>query len=58
MRQLLLGAVPLAVAVPAWAQGGPADLIAGNSELSLRSVQLIGLITVLSLVPGIAVMVT
>ena len=58
MRQLLLGAVLLALAVPAWAQGGPADLIAGNSELSLRSVQLIGLITVLSLVPGIAVMVT
>jgi flagellar biosynthetic protein FliP len=45
------------VAEPALAQSINVDL-GGDGSLSLRSIQLIALVTVLSLVPGLAVMVT
>jgi flagellar biosynthesis protein FliP len=57
MRTLLISALLLMAAGPALAQ----DLSIGlgdGSSLSLRSVQLLLLITVLSIVPGLAVMVT
>ncbi len=57
MRAFGLAVALLFCALPAAAQQAPADMLAG-SELSTRSVQLIALITVLSLVPGIAIMVT
>ncbi len=57
MRSLLILVLALALAEPAMAQDLTLPL--GNAnEVSTRSVQLITLITVLSLVPGIAVMVT
>lgn len=43
---------------PAFAQSLSLDLGAGDSELAGRSVQLLLLITVLSIVPGLAIMVT
>ncbi len=61
MRAGCLAFVLLAMAGPAFAQDLPFDLggqLGGEGSLSLRSVQLLALITVLSLVPGIAVMVT
>lgn len=63
MRAILLRALALAgvlcllAAAPASAQQISLDLGAGDA-LATRSVQLIALITVLSLVPGIAIMVT
>lgn len=56
MRLCWLAAALMVAALPAQAQQA-GDLLAGG-ELSTRSVQLIALITVLSLVPGIAIMVT
>lgn len=55
----ILGAIGLifALALPALAQDVPGDLLQGP-DLAGRSVQLIALITILSIVPGIAVMVT
>lgn len=59
MKLLLLAAATavLALTVPAFAQEISLDL-GENSELAGRSVQLLLLITVLSIVPGLAVMVT
>jgi flagellar biosynthesis protein FliP len=59
VRAALWGACALflLLAVPAHAQDLPFDL-GQNSELAGRSVQLLLLITVLSIVPGLAVMVT
>jgi flagellar biosynthesis protein FliP len=56
-RSLPLAVLLLALAAPAFAQELSINLGAENS-LSLRSVQLLLLITVLSIVPGLAVMVT
>jgi flagellar biosynthetic protein FliP len=55
---LLAAAVFLLLAVPAAAQEFSLNLGEGDNTLSLRSVQLLLLITVLSIVPGLAVMVT
>ncbi len=57
MRFWLALGLALSLAGPSLAQGLPEDLLQGP-DLSGRSVQLIALITVLSIVPGIAVMVT
>jgi flagellar biosynthesis protein FliP len=57
MRALLISALLLVAAGPALAQDLSLSLGDGSS-LSLRSVQLLLLITVLSIVPGLAVMVT
>lgn len=57
MRLCWLLGLLLVIAAPAGAQEG-LDALVGGSELGTRSVQLIALITILSLVPGIAVMVT
>ena len=57
MRRILpLAALILLIAAPAFAQELSVNL--GEGSLSLRSVQLLLLITVLSIVPGLAVMVT
>lgn len=56
-RALTLAALVVMLAVPAMAQEVTLDL-GGENTLSLRSVQLLLLITVLSIVPGLAVMVT
>lgn len=57
-RALVLGtALIIMVAAPATAQQVTLDL-GGGDALATRSVQLIALVTVLSLVPGIAIMVT
>lgn len=53
----LLAIVPLALAGPAFAQDISINFGDGNS-LATRSVQLLLLITVLSIVPGLAVMIT
>lgn len=50
-------ALLLALATPALAQDVPTDILQGP-DLASRSVQLIAMITILSIVPGIAVMVT
>ena len=55
-RGLILAATILLIATPAMAQDLSINL--GEGSLSLRSVQLLLLITVLSIVPGLAVMVT
>jgi flagellar biosynthesis protein FliP len=55
--RLALATALIAVAGPSLAQDLPFDLTA-DSELAGRSVQLLLLITVLSIVPGLAVMVT
>ncbi|NJM81747.1 MAG: flagellar type III secretion system pore protein FliP [Tabrizicola sp.] len=57
MRPALLATLFVLVAGPVLAQDLSLDL-GGESSLSLRSVQLLLLITVLSIVPGLAVMVT
>ncbi|WP_149141908.1 flagellar type III secretion system pore protein FliP [Gemmobacter caeruleus] len=57
MRLCWLLGLLLVIAAPAGAQEG-VDALVGGAELGTRSVQLIALITILSLVPGIAVMVT
>ncbi len=56
-RVLILAALAMLLAAPALAQELSVDL-GGDNTLSLRSVQLLLLITVLSIVPGLAVMVT
>lgn len=58
IRSLPLACVLLALASPALAQEFSLDLGGEGGSLSLRSVQLLLLITVLSIVPGLAVMVT
>jgi flagellar biosynthetic protein FliP len=57
-RSLPLALVLIALAGPALAQTFSLDLGGEGGSLSLRSVQLLLLITVLSIVPGLAVMVT
>jgi flagellar biosynthesis protein FliP len=57
MRALALVGLVVLVAGPAAAQGIPLDL-GNDAALATRSIQLIVLITLLSLVPGLAVMVT
>ena len=57
MRFWLVFGLFLGLSGPSLAQGLPQDLLQGP-DLSGRSVQLIAVITVLSIVPGIAVMVT
>lgn len=57
MRTWVLIAALVLIAAPAAAQDLPFDL-GQNSELAGRSVQLLLLITILSIVPGLAVMVT
>lgn len=56
-RSLLLAAVLIGLAGPAAAQALSVDL-GGEGSLSMRSVQLLLLVTVLSIAPGLAVMVT
>ncbi|MFC3085891.1 flagellar type III secretion system pore protein FliP [Tabrizicola soli] len=56
-RSLLLAALLAGVAGPAAAQALSIDL-GGEGSLSMRSVQLLLLVTVLSIAPGLAVMVT
>ena len=58
MTRLLTSAICLSmIAAPALAQSVSLDL-GGQGSLATRSIELIMLITVLSLVPGLAVMVT
>ncbi|MDZ4095871.1 MAG: flagellar type III secretion system pore protein FliP [Paracoccaceae bacterium] len=57
MRLLALAILLISLTAPAHAQNLTLDL-GGEGSLSLRSIQLLALITVLSLVPGLAVMVT
>ena len=56
-RSLLLAAVLIGLAGPVAAQALSVDL-GGEGSLSMRSVQLLLLVTVLSIAPGLAVMVT
>ena len=56
-RSLVLAAVLIGLAGPAAAQALSIDL-GGEGSLSMRSVQLLLLVTVLSIAPGLAVMVT
>ncbi len=60
LRSLLWGGIALVLfaAAPAQAQQFTLDLGGSDSALATRSVQLIVIITILSLVPGIAIMVT
>lgn len=55
---LLFATLLIALALPAQAQDLSINLGEGGESLSLRSVQLLLLITLLSIVPGLAVMVT
>ena len=56
-KALLLAVVGLMLAAPAQAQQVTLDL-GGDGALATRSIQLIAVVTVLSLVPGIVIMVT
>lgn len=56
---LALGAVLMLAAPPVAAQGaGPLELLAGDASLAERSIQILLLVTVLSIVPGLAVTIT
>lgn len=57
MRRLALIILLIGLATPTFAQNLTLDL-GGEGSLGLRSIQLLALVTVLSLVPGLAVMVT
>ena len=57
-RTIFLVGIALMLAAPAQAQQVTLDLGGGDGALATRSIQLIAVVTVLSLVPGIVIMVT